>query len=107
MTRTAARGGTFRYLPVRVAHRQSWTDGQRMLSLPLLNILGRKRADDLEEMETDMVLCRLASRHEARIPGVSRWSLRPRQRKIPSPRSLPDWRRSHEDKAASRARPEG
>ncbi len=58
-------------------------------------------------MEADEGLCRLVSRHEARILGVSRRSLRRRQRTFPSPRSLLDWLHGHEDEAAGRVRRKG
>ncbi len=69
-------------------------------------------ADDLDRMEADEGLCRLVSRHEARILGVSRRSLRGRHRKgrqrtFPSSRSLLDWLHGHEDEAAGRARAKG
>ena len=90
--RAAEQSGVFRDLPAGVAGRQGWTDCQMLLSLCLLNILGWACADDLDRMEADEGLCRLVSRHEARILGVSRRSLRRRQRKgrqrtFPSPRS--------------------
>ena len=86
--------------------------GRCCSSLCLLNILGWECADDLDRMEADEGLCRLVSRREARILGVSRRSLRRRQRKgrqrtFPSPRSLLDWLHGHEDVAAGRARTKG
>ena len=110
--RVAARSGAFRDLPVGIDRRQGWTDGQMILSLCLLNILGWDCADDLDRMEADRGLCRLVRRHEAEILGVSRRSLERRHRKgrhrtFPSPRSLLDWLHGHEDEAAGRARPEG
>ncbi len=110
--RAAARRGAFRHLPAGVSGRQGWTDGQVMLSLGLLNDLGWECADDLDRMEADEGLCRLVSRHEARILSVSRRSLRRRHRKgrqrtFPSPRSLLDWLHGHEDEAAGRARAKG
>ena len=110
--RAAKQSGALRDLPAGVAGRQGWTDGQMLLSLCLLNILGWECADDLDRMEADEGLCRLVSRHEARILGVSRRSLRRRHRKgrrrtFPSSRSLLDWLHRHEDEAAGRARAKG
>ena len=110
--RAAEQSGAFRDLPAGVSGRQGWTDGQMMLSLCLLNVLGWECADDLDRMEADEGLCRLVSRHEARILGVSRRSLRGRHRKgrqrtFPSSRSLLDWLHGHEDEAAGRARAKG
>ena len=110
--RSAEQSGVFRDLPAGVAGRQGWTDGQILLSLCLLNNLGWECADDPDQMEADEGLCRLVSRHEARILGVSRRSLRRRHRKgrrrtFPSSRSLLDWLHRHEDEAAGRARTKG
>ena len=105
--RAAEQRGVFRDLPAGVAGFQGGTDGQMLLSLCLLNILGWECADDLDRMKADEGLCRLVSRHEARILGISRRSLRRRQRTFPSPRSLLDWLHGHEDEAAGRARANG
>ena len=110
--RAAEQSGAFRDLPAGVSGLQGWTDGQMILSLSLLNVLGRECADDLDRMEADEGLCRLVSHHEARILGVSRRSLRRwhrkgRQRTFPSSRSLLDWLHGHEDEAAGRARAKG
>ena len=110
--RSAKQSDVFRNLPAGAAGPQGWTDGQMLLSLCLLNILGWECADDLDRMEADEGLCRLVSRHEARILDVSRRSLRRRQRKgrqrtFPSPRPLLDWLHRHEDEAAGRARTKG
>ena len=110
--RAAEQSGAFRDWSAGVSGRQGWTDGQMMLSLCLLNFQGWECADDPERMEADEGLCRLVSRHEARILGVSRRSRRGRHRKgrkrtFPSPRSLLDWLHGHEDETAGRARAKG
>ena len=110
--RSATLSGAFRDLPVGIRREQGWTDGQMLLSLCLLNILGHDCAEDLDRLEADEGLCRLVGRREARILGVSRRKLKRRQRKgrkrtFPSPCSLLDWLHGHHDDAADRKRPEG
>ena len=51
--RTASRSGVFRDLPAGIARGQGWTEGQLLLSLCLLNILGYECAEDLDRMEAD------------------------------------------------------
>lgn len=46
-------------LPVRVAGAQGWTDGQMILTLLLLNIVGDTRVSDMATLEADLSLCRL------------------------------------------------
>ena len=53
--RAAEQSGVFRDLPAGVAGRQGWTDGQMLLSLSLLNILGWECADDLDRMDPTRV----------------------------------------------------
>ena len=110
--RSATRSGAFRDLPAGIRREQGWTDGQMLLSLCLLNILGYDCVEDVDRLEADEGLCRLVGRHETRILRVSRRKLRRRHRKgrkrtFPSSRSLLDWLHAHHDDAAGRERPEG
>ena len=103
--RSATRSGAFRDLPAGIQRERGWTDGQMLLSLCLLNILGYDCVEDVDRLEADEGLCRLVGRHETRILGVSRRKLRRRHRKgrkrtFPSSRSLVDWLHAHHDDAA-------
>ena len=107
--RSASQSGVFRDLPDGIARGQGWTEGQLLLSLCLLNILGYECAEDLDRMEADEGLCVPVRRHERRIPGHSRRQLENRHRKgrrrtFPSPRSLLDWLHAQHDEAAARER---
>ncbi len=109
---TASRSGVFRNLPAGIARGQGWTEGQLLLSLCLLNILGYECAEDLDRMEADEGLCGLVRRHERRILGLSRRQLDGRHRKgrtrtFPSPRSMLDWLHDQHDEAAARERCKG
>ena len=112
----AMQSGAFGDLPAGVAGRHGWTDGQIMLPLCQLDILGWKCADDLDRMKADEALCLLLSRHEARMPGVSRRSLHRslgrghrngQHRMLHAPRSLLDRPHGNEDEDAAQSRAKG
>ena len=67
--RSATLSGAFHNLPAGIRREQGWTDGQMLLSLCLLNILGHDCVEDVDRLEAVEGLCRLAGRHEARILG--------------------------------------
>ena len=53
---------------------QGWLEGQQMLAVALLNVLGLDRVEDVERLEADAGLCRLVRRYEKDLFGVGpRW----------------------------------
>ena len=91
---------------------QGWIEGQMLLTLVLLNLLGLDRVEDVEQLESDGGLCALVRRYEYRLFGVGpRWFARRfrggRRRTFPSPRALHDWLGRRHDEAAGRRREKG
>ena len=112
LLRSATRSGSLRVLSAGIRREQVWTDGQMLLSLCLLNILGDDCVEDVDRLDADEGLCRQVGRHEARILRMSRRKLKRRhwkgrQRTFPSPCSLLHWLHGNHDDAADRKRPEG
>ena len=86
--RSAMPSGAFRDLPAGIRHEQGWMDGQMLLSLWLLYILGYDCAEGVDRLEADEGPCGPVGRDEARILGVLRRNLKRRRRKertFPSP----------------------
>ncbi len=65
------RSGAFRTLPVQVAGAQGWRDGQMMLTVLLLNVIGHERVSDVDALEADRSLCRLVRDYEPELLGVA------------------------------------
>ncbi len=91
---------------------QGWLEGQQMLAVALLNVLGLDRVEDVERLEADAGLCRLVRRYEKDLFGVGPgWFERRfrggRKRTFPSPRSLHEWLARRHDEAAGRKRVRG
>ncbi len=110
--RCLARSGTLRDLPSGVSGRQGWTDGQTMLTLCVLNLVGFESVSDVAKLEADPGLCALVRVHEARIFGRSRRKLARRHRKgrkrtFPSETAIKEWLYRHHDEAAARERVKG
>ena len=102
------RSGALRALPRGVSGGQGWTDGQMLLSIVLLNVLGFDCAEDLERMEADPGLCGMVRRYEPRILGNGwRAASVGRRRTLPSPRALLDWLHGHQDAEAGQERRKG
>ena len=102
------RGKVLRQLSFSVAGQQGWTDGQMIMTVMLLNILGYDRVADVEDLERDPELCRLFRRQEPSVLGISQKRLKKRfrkeggrQRAFPSESSLHDWLARFEDEEAS------
>lgn len=99
-------------LPVRVAGAQGWTDGQMLLTLLLLNIVGDSRVSDVAALESDLSLCRLVRDYEEAIlglpaPELARRFRGGRDRTFPSARSVRDWLARFQDAQAGQAREPG
>ncbi len=124
LTRTSAHGGLVLWLellrrtgvlhdlPVPVAGRQGWHDGQMMLSLLLLNVVGHERVSDVAALEEDASLCRLVRAYEEAVLGIPAAQLARRfrggrKRTFPSARSVLDWLGRFQDEAAAQARVPG
>ena len=91
---------------------QGWLEGQHVLAVVLLNVLGLDRVEDVERLEADAGLCRLVRRYEKDLFGVGpRWFERRfrggRKRTFPSARSLHEWLARRHDEAAGRKRVRG
>ena len=98
-------------LPERVAgESQGWTDGQMMLAVILLNLLGHDRVSDVDALEADASLRALVSECEPSVLGRSRKEVRARfrggrGRVFPSANSLHDWlERFHGAESGARLR---
>lgn len=90
-----------RTLPVQVAGAQGWSDGQMMLAVLLLNVIGHERVSDVDALEADRSLCRLVRDYEPELLGVMSALLAARfrggrGRTFPSANAVHDWlRRFH------------
>ena len=73
--RSAIPSGPFRVLPAGIRREQGWMDGQMLLSLWLLFILGCDCAKDVDRLEADEGPCGPVGRDEVRILGVLRRTL--------------------------------
>ena len=78
LLRSAQRSGSLRVLSAGIRREQVRTDGQMLLSLCLLNILGDDCVEDVDRLDADEGLCRQVGRHEARILRMSRRKLKRR-----------------------------
>ena len=106
------RTGVLHDLPVSVAGRQGWSDGQMMLAVLLLNVAGYERVSDVSALEEDASLCRLVRDYEAAVLGLpaallARRFRGGRKRTFPSARSVHDWLGRFQDEAAAQARVPG
>ena len=106
------RSGAFRSLPVQVAGAQGWRDGQMMLTVLLLNVIGHERVSDVDALEADRSLCRLVRDYEPELLGVMPAVLAARfrggrGRTFPSANAVHDWLRRFHDAAAGAARVKG
>ncbi len=63
------RSGALRALPRGVSDGQGWTDGQMLLSIVLLNVLGFDCAEDLERMEVDPGLMAHSEMRDGNVPA--------------------------------------
>ena len=75
---------------------QGWCDGQMMLTVMVLNIVGLDRVSDIDRLEADAGLCALVRRFEPTLLGMSKRTLAARfraerERCFPSARSIQDW----------------
>ncbi len=87
-------------------------DGQMVLSIMLLNLLGFDRVADIDELEDDRVLCRMVRKVEPHLFGCRTGTLGKRHREgrkrtFPSPRSIHYWLTCCHDDAAGRKRVRG
>ena len=106
------RTGVLRDLPVPVAGRQGWTDGQMMLAVALLNVVGYERVSDVGALEEDASLCRLVRNYEEELLGLpsdvlARRFRGGRARTFPSANALHDWLGRFQDEAAGQPRKKG
>jgi len=103
-----------RDVPCAVAGAQGWTDGQMILSVLLLNLLGYERVADVELLEQEVGLRRVYRQYEPKLLGLSPAQLARRFRQaggrrrcFPSESSLHDWLARFEDEEAAQARVTG
>ena len=101
--------GILHRLPGERLRSQGWLDGQMVLAIMLLNILGFDRVSDIDQLEDDRVLCRMVSEIEPRLFGHRKRTLDRRhrggrERTFPSPRSIHDWLERYHDDAAGKER---
>ena len=54
---------------MQVGGAQGWRDGQMMLTVLLLNVIGHERVSDVDALEADRSLCRLVRDYEPEILG--------------------------------------
>ena len=106
------RTGVLHELPVQVSGPQGWTDGQMILSLLFLNLVGDSRVSDVEALEADRSLCRLVRDYEEAVLGIPAATLARhfrdgRHRTFPSARSVLDWLFRFQDKEAQKEREPG
>ena len=94
-------------LPGERLRSQGWLDGQMILSIMLLNLLGFDHVSDIDRLEDDRVLCRILGKIEPHLFGRRGRTLDGRhrggrKRTFPSPRSIRDWlERCHDEAAVS------
>ncbi len=106
------RSGAFRDLAVRVAGAQGWSDGQMMLTVLLLNVVGYERVSDVDALEADRSLCRLVRDYEPELLGMPPAALAARfrggrGRTFPSANAVHDWLGRFHDKGAGASRVKG
>ncbi len=75
---------------------QGWSDGQMILAVLVLNLVGLDRVSDIDKLEADAGLCAMVRRFEPALLGLSRRVIARRfrggrERCFPSARSLRDW----------------
>ena len=104
--------GVLHDLPMSVAGRQGWTDGQMMLTVTLLNVVGYERVSDVEALEEDASLCRLVREYEEAMlglpaEGLARRFRGGRRRTFPSANAVHDWLLRFQDEAAGQPREKG
>ncbi|MDE0303063.1 MAG: transposase [Gammaproteobacteria bacterium] len=104
--------GAFHRLPVQVCGAQGWTDGQMMLAISLLNIVGYEHVSDVDALEEDASLCRLVREYEPELFGLPAAALAHRfrggrGRTFPSASSVHDWLLRFQDQEAGKAREKG
>lgn len=107
-----ANRGHLRRLPGETDRTQGWLDGQMLLALILLNVLGFDHVSDIDMLENDQALGKLITRLEPDLFGRRRASLDRRhrggrKRVFPSPRSIHDWLLRFHDEAAGAERAYG
>ena len=91
---------------------QGWLDGQMILSVVLMNLLGFNRVSDAEKLESDCGLRRLVSQCERALFGLFPKQLAARfrggrDRVFPSPRSIRNWLDRFHDTEAGQERIKG
>ena len=106
------RTGVLHDLPVSVAGAQGWTDGQMLLAVALLNVVGYERVSDVDALEEDASLCRLVRDDEEEMLGLpadvlARRFRGGRGRTFPSANSVHDWLLRFQDEAAGQPRKKG
>jgi len=106
------RTGVLHDLPVSVAGRQGWADGQMILAVALLNVVGYERVSDVDALEEDASLCRLVRDYEEEMLGLSaegraRRFRGGRRRTFPSANAVHDWLRRFQNGAAGQPRKKG
>ncbi|MCY4611745.1 MAG: transposase [Gammaproteobacteria bacterium] len=106
------RTGVLHELPVSVAGRQGWTDGQMILAVALLNVVGYEHVSDVDALEEDASLCRLVRDYEEEMLGLpadmlARRFRGGRGRTFPSANSVHDWLLRFQDEAAGQPRKKG
>ena len=99
-------------LPGERLRSQGWLDGQMVLAVMLLNLLGFDPVSDIDRLEEDRVLCRMVGKIEPHLFGCIRRTLDGRhrggrKRTFPSPRSIRDWLERCHDEAAGKRRVRG
>lgn len=104
--------GAFHRLPVQVCGAQGWTDGQMMLAVTLLNIVGYEHVSDVDALEEDASLCHLVRDYEPELLGLPAAALARRfrggrGRTFPSANSIHDWLLRFQDEEAGKAREKG
>ncbi len=107
-----ADGKILHRLPGERLRSQGWLDGQMVLAVMLLNLLGFDHVSDIDQLEDDRVLCRMVGKVEPHLFGCRRRTLDKRhrggrKRTFPSPRSIRDWLERCHDEAAGKRRVRG
>jgi hypothetical protein len=91
---------------------QGWLDGQMILAIMFMNILGFDRVSDIDRLEKDKVLGKIVRKLEPYLFGRRSATLlarlrRGRRRTFPSARSIRDWLARFHDEAADQDRVKG